>query len=202
MNGKEVVWKKAEEFRASHLIEKLAFLPLDVFSLAELSLRLDVLLMDDLAVKHSVDAAITKDFTGIYVDAESYIVWDKGLPKWKENRLRFSVAHELGHFILHKEAASAQNFSTFEEFREWLYSNKYSFEQEANEFAGRLLVPVEKLASLYEQFSCAIKGTVPNWRQLPDLRGSFSEKIASKFGVNHQVIGVRLDREEIWPEPY
>lgn len=31
------------------------------------------------------------------------------------------------------------------------------------------------------------------------MRGRFAEQIASRFGVNAQVIEIRFDREGIWP---
>ena len=97
MNGKEDVWGRVEDFRREHLHGRPQHLPVDVFSLAELRLRLDIIPFDDLFAKYDSDAAITQDFTGIYVDAEAYVFWEKG-PVWKQNRLRFSVAHELGHY--------------------------------------------------------------------------------------------------------
>ena len=42
------------------------------------------------------------DFTGIYVDSETYELIDRA-PEWKLNRLRFSLAHEIGHLFLHRE---------------------------------------------------------------------------------------------------
>jgi len=64
----------------------------------------------DLFEKYDCDAALMHDFSGIYVDAEAYIIWEKG-PRWKQRRLRFSVAHELGHYVLHREIASKINFT-------------------------------------------------------------------------------------------
>ena len=31
------------------------------------------------------------------------------------------------------------------------------------------------------------------------LRDKFAERIAPRFGVNSQVIGIRLDRDGVWP---
>ena len=122
MNGKEEVWNRAEAFRREHLVGSLHHLPVDVFSLTELRLGLDVIPFDDLFAKYDSDAAITHDFTGIYVDTEAYVLWEKG-PVWKQNRLRFSVAHELGHYMLHREVATQARFESFDDFTRWTRSH-------------------------------------------------------------------------------
>lgn len=76
---------------------------------------------------------------------------------------------------------------------------KYTAEQEANEFAGRLLVPEARLAALFEEFAPDAERLIPNFMQSGPLRDKFAEKIAPRFGVNSQVITVRLDRDGIWP---
>lgn len=37
------------------------------------------------------------------------------------------------------------------------------------------------------------------WREIEGVREHIAKRIAPRFGVNHQVIEVRLDRESIWP---
>lgn len=102
MNGRIQVWEAVEQFRATYLGPRGDQLPVDVFTLVELDLRLNVIPFDDLAAKYRVEAALTQDFSGMYVDAESYVYWGRG-PVWKQNRLRFTVAHEIGHYVLHRE---------------------------------------------------------------------------------------------------
>ncbi|MDD2764507.1 MAG: ImmA/IrrE family metallo-endopeptidase [Opitutaceae bacterium] len=155
MNGFGHVWAAAEIFRRTHLTGEEDRLPVDVFTVVELKLRLDVIPFDDLAAKYGIEAALQPDFAGIYVDAESYVLWECG-PIWKQNRLRFSVAHELGHYVLHREIAAKMKFKCFEDFARHFNANngpKYLLEQEANEFGGRLLVPVERLQAFYDVFA-------------------------------------------------
>ena len=82
MNGKEEIWEQTETFRAKFLHGNLANLPVDVFTLAELDLQLDIIPFDDLFEKYDAAAALMHDFSGLYVDAESYIIWEKG-PRWQ-----------------------------------------------------------------------------------------------------------------------
>lgn len=201
MDGKEQVWDQVEAFRGQYLVGELAHLPVDVFTLAEIELQLDIIPFDDLYEKYERDAALIQDFSGLYVDAEAYIIWEKG-PRWKQRRLRFSVAHELGHYVLHREIAAGIEFKTFDDFARWTNGNQgqqYTIEQEANEFAGRLLVPPARLQAAFDQFAPGAKNILPNWFTSPDLRHGFAESARRIFEVNTQVIETRLDREGIWP---
>lgn len=118
------------------------------------------------------------------------------------NRLRFTVAHELAHFFLHRDLPQAENFSSLPNFARWTANyggRKYTAEQEANEFAGRLLVPEARLKCLFEEFAPEAEKLLPNFMQSGPLRDKFADKVAPRFGVNAQVIAVRLDRDGIWP---
>lgn len=202
MNGKEEVWDQVEAFRRQYLVGDLALLPVDVFTLAEIEFQLDIIPFDDLTEKYDADAALISDFSGIYVDAEAYIIWENG-PRWKQRRLRFSVAHELGHFVLHRELAKNLNFKSQDDFAAWTRDyrgQKFTLEQEANEFAGRLLVPVERLRTDFELFGAAAQKVIPNWTQSMEMRHAFAERVRPVFEVNTQTIETRLEREEIWAE--
>lgn len=201
MNGKEEVWDRVESFRQQYLVGALAHLPVDVFTLAELEFQLDIIPFDDLYEKYEVDAALIQDFTGLYVDAEAYIIWEKG-PRWKQRRLRFSVAHELGHYVLHREIAAKIQFHSFDDFARWTHGNhgqQYTIEQEANEFAGRLLVPPARLKAALDEFAATAATLFPNWFTNSGIRRSFAQRVCDVFEVNAQVIEIRLDREGLWP---
>lgn len=196
----EQVWRKIEELRAEFDLLKEDRTPIDVFTFLEVDLGLDPIPFDDLTAKYRVEAAIKADFSGIYLDAEQYALMEKG-PEWKLNRLRFTVAHELAHFFLHRDLPQAADFATMTDFARWTANyggRKYTTEQEANEFAGRLLVPEQRLAALFDEFAPQAEQLVPNFMQSGPLRDKFAERIAPRFGVNPQVVTIRLDRDGIW----
>jgi Zn-dependent peptidase ImmA (M78 family) len=118
MNGKTEIWESVEEFRQKHLGD-LGKVPVDVLTVIEVRLRLDVIPFDRLFEKYSVDAAVMPDFSGIYVDKRSYRFLE-GQPPWLFNRLRFSLAHELGHILLHREKAGDLSFKTLEDYWAWM----------------------------------------------------------------------------------
>ena len=119
---------------------------------------------------------------------------------WIEKRLRFSFAHELGHKILHGDLIKQNQFKSLEDLKQWIRSaeNQRS-EYQANEFAGRLLVPIDLLKKEYDLYISTAQTTDPNWLEIEGMRNHIAKKIAPRFGVNPQVIEVRLDREGIWP---
>jgi len=83
---------------------------------------------------------------------------------------RFAIAHEIGHFVLHKEKASIA-FCTDEDFQDW-YSHSGD-ESEANAFAAELLMPIdlfrqhctskdpslEEIVALAEEFQTSLSAT-------------------------------------------
>ncbi|MEX1118933.1 MAG: ImmA/IrrE family metallo-endopeptidase [Terrimicrobiaceae bacterium] len=197
----EHVWTIIEGLRERYETLREDRTPIDVFAFFEIDLGLDPIPFDDLTMKYRVEAAITADFTGIYLDAEQYALMERG-PVWKLNRLRFTVAHELAHYFLHRNLSRPENFASMPAFARWTESyggQKYDAEQEANEFAGRLLVPDARLKACFDEFAPEAEKLVPHFMASGSLRDKFAEKIAPKFGVNSQVIAIRLDRDGIWP---
>lgn len=192
---------KVEELRSQYPILKADRTPIDIFTFFEIDLGLDPIPFDGLASKYRVEAAIKSDFTGIYLDAEQYALMESG-PEWKLKRLRFTVAHELAHYFLHRDLPCEENFSTMPNFALWTRDyggKKYSVEQEANEFAGRLLVPANRLQECFDEFEPEAERLIPNFTESDQLRDKFAARVAHRFGVNAQVIAIRLDREGIWP---
>lgn len=97
-----------------------------------------------------------------------------------ETRKRFTVAHELGHYFLHKENFGRQLFDDYAKRHsemDWLYTNEERlFEREANIFAAWLLVDDHALA-----------------KQIRVL-GRDARKLAAKFWVSERMMEFRLMR--------
>lgn len=174
-------------------------LPVDTTKIIELRLRLEVEPMFDLLSTLDVDAYLKSDLSGIVVDHDCYMN-DKFL-----NRLRFSMAHELAHYFLHREIYSSLSLSSPEDWKEFIQNvpeTEYeAFEYQANEFAGRFLVPYEKLKSAIMDSIEMIK------RSGIEYLLSDSDMVLSRispflrriFGVSEQVIEIRVRREKLWP---
>jgi hypothetical protein len=200
------IWTKVEELRAKHEILQADKIPLDLISFVELELRMDLIPYDLLKEDFGADAAILADFSGFYIDGEIFDRIDV-VRGSQLNRLRFSIAHELGHLILHREHFDTAAISTTDHFLDWLNEHngrKYEFEREANEFAGRLLVPVEILRECFEKMlpTMDAKHGRHAWVSNAEIRSKTAELIAPRFGVHPIAIETRFDREGIWPSPF
>ena len=200
------IWNKVEKLRGLHETLRTSKTPLDLISFVELDLRLDLIPYDRLKDDFGADAAILADFSGFYIDGETFDRID--LVRGAQlNRLRFSIAHELGHFYLHRELFAAAAITTNDHLLDWLNDHngrKYEIEREANEFAGRLLVPVEILRECFEKMLPAmdVKYGRHVWVANAEIRSKAAELIAPRFGVHPIAIETRFDREGIWPSPF
>jgi len=76
-------------------------------------------------------------------------------------RTRFSIAHELGHFILHSEQIKSLRAVSYDEWKQTILEMPASIwsraEIQAHEFAARLLVPTEHLIGEIKKFEKELK---------------------------------------------
>lgn len=92
-------------------------------------------------------------------------------------RKRFTLAHELGHFFLGHNTSQIEFRQNIDALTLAIlgYYPYDDYEQEANEFAGELLMPEEEVKQLYN----LVKDT---------------NKLSKIFGVSYQAMNVRLTR--------
>ncbi|NVK21691.1 MAG: ImmA/IrrE family metallo-endopeptidase [Kangiellaceae bacterium] len=119
-------------------------------------------------VKFATFSQEFSNVSGFYdVDTDTIFVNEEEYPL----RQTFTVAHELGHRILHKDWAASN------QYRVLLRNDdepKDSYEKEADEFAGNLLVP-RFLLDKYKQLS--------------------KQDLSKLFAVSVPVINIRLNKE-------
>lgn len=167
-------------------------MPIDIELIVE-KIGLEIIPMD---LPDNVDAYLKLDCTGIVVN-ETYFYNERSI-----NRFRFSIAHELGHFILHREIIKNLHFNSIEEYYDFLDNiprKTYSyFEYQANEFAGRLLVPIHKLKNSLNQIieSNSNEEFEQNFNlDSEQVLAGLNPYICEEFGVSEQVIDIRIKRE-------
>ena len=141
-----------------------------------------------------------RDLSGIVVDYDCYMN-DKFA-----NRMRFSFAHELGHFFLHKDLYTKLGIDSPEDWKDFILNvpeNEYrSFEWQANEFAGRLFVPYPELETEMEKVGEILKESnlIAFLKMDPDaVLSRVSPMLCQPFGVSTEVIEKRVKREGLWP---
>ena len=195
----EEIWVRVDQFRVSAGVAKWLGPPLESVSIAEVVMRLNPIRFPELFFRFHLDAMISHDLKDILIDAKTYDAFESNRD-WASMRLRFTVAHEIGHIVLHSNEITACNFCSLSDFKCWMgdRTKPYTPEYQADEFAGRLLVPREPLLDWYDRNIQIIKNENPKGWQTSATRSALSKRIAPHFGVNHEVIETRLDREGLW----
>lgn len=193
---KKEIWDKAEQFRNRYWPENT--IPVDMEYIIEARLNLSIVPDHDIRRMVSIDAYLTSNLSEIVVDYDQYMDEENRYTK----RLRFSFAHEIGHYVLHRKIYEKFDITTPEEYYEFVTTcseKEYrSFEWQANEFAGRLLVPRDKLQEhlqkIYEELEA--KNAQRLWDESPDFVLERSAPTLCKpFGVSEDVIIRRVQEE-------
>jgi len=166
----------------------------------EFKLKLDIEPEHHLMQQTDMEAYLRSNLAGIVVDHDHY------MDEKFANRMRFSFAHELGHLFLHKNFYATVVFESSEEWKEILLSlpdtDYRYFEYQANEFAGRLLVPREDLIHETDNAVEVLKRNDMLEYVKSDpyaVLSGITTRIARVFGVSSDVIERRMDREKLWP---
>lgn len=107
-------------------------------------------------------------------------IWINPMMNQNKERERFTLAHELGHFMLHI-APSFNNYEKEDKTIEWNRDSNWDIqEMEANRFAAELLMPNE-----------LIKKEVSTLDPQEEKENKI-EKLANAFNVSKQAIKYRL----------
>lgn len=186
----EEIVEKANQFLDEYHASREIPVPIEL--IVEDKLGLDIVPQPQLKQSIEVEAFISKDLKSIYVD--------QGTLENYENRYRFSLAHEVGHIILHSHLFKDLSYKDTTEYKEFIKnvdSREYGwFEYHAYYFAGLALVPKERL---YIEFNKGCKLLEYNdkeqLRDYPQFPQFISTWMAKKFIVSQIVILKRLKRE-------
>jgi hypothetical protein len=195
---KSEIWRSAEEFREKYWRNNI--LPVDIESIVENKLKLNILPEHGLLSECDIDAYLRVDLTGIVVD------YDRFMDERFINRLRFSYAHELGHLILHKDVYTQfpiSNPSDWKDFMLNIPDREYGFfEYQANEFAGRVLVPrIQLINELNKCIKIITENGMTGYLASDPtaMLEAISNTLCKPFGVSSQAIEKRVEREKLWP---
>ncbi len=187
----EEIWKRADEFREKYWGDKI---PVDIELVAERNLNLLMIPVPNLRSQADTEAYLSGNLKEIVYD-----------PDTPDVRVRFCVAHEIGHFVMHSEVIRKLRTSSPEEWKKMQKTLPEAIwgraEYQAREFAGRILVPPKQLRAVLKDLQPDIqkaKKIAPDLEP-PVIKELVSPKIAKKFFVSDEVIVRRMDAEGISP---
>ena len=189
--------EEAERFREDHIFS--TNLPVDIEHVAEAALGIHIILIESLQKECDMEGFISKDFKSIYVD--EYLYKDDRYYK----RVRFTIAHEIGHYVLHRSTIDSQKFedeTDWIKFRMEINDETLGwFETQASEFAGRLLVPIDPLIEEFKSKRQSVIKKQSSWNSKKinddDLFSMVAPLICGKFDVSPEVIERRLRKENV-----
>lgn len=180
--------QKAEDFRNKYWGDAA---PVDIEQIIEFNLRVNIVPVPGLYRKCNADALISSDWRTIYVDNDNYSD-DRCY-----NRLRFSLAHEIGHFVLHQDLYASFNIGSVDDFYSVIekIGREYGImEGHANRFANFLLVPRDRLATEKEKIERECLARYPEIGKIDSatLNSYVAIPLAKIFNVSQEAMELSL----------
>lgn len=180
------VQREAERFLKQY--HPLNALPIPIEDIVELQMKIGLNVVKGIKQMVDTDAFINREFNEIFVDEHSF----EKFPA----RTRFSIAHEIGHLVLHKDWYEQNGPKNIEDYLKYvgaLDEQTYKYiERQANTFAGLVLIPTEHLVKLMKKHL----GWVPS-EEGPELLSGIIQDLPTIFDVSEMPILWRLQDEKM-----
>jgi hypothetical protein len=189
--------RRAEEFLEEFHGERT--LPVPIEEIVEFDFELEIIPLEGILDDLEVDAFLTSDLKRLYVDA--FVM------KHRYRRFRFSLAHELAHYELHRplyEEARIASVRDWQLLQDSISEEDYAwFEFQANSFAGLVLVPGEELRGQFEAATRAARQAGLSEATLSSEAGKahIARWLAGQFEASEQVIEKRMEKDGLWVPP-
>lgn len=192
----EDIWRRADQFLKEHHAE--GTIPVPIERIVEFRLEMDIVPIPGLRDLIDMEGFVTSDLREIYVEELVYNKWP--------NRYRFTLAHEVGHVVLHESIFREAQFSSIEGWKQFINSiseKEHSWlEYQAYAFAGLVLVPREPLISEAQQCVQMVESEGIKLREDSDFAWSrIAAFLAKRFEVSTEVIEKRIAKDKI-PEEF
>lgn len=189
----EKIKKIANDFRIEFWSNSI---PVEMEDIIELKLKMNIAQSLGLKYLHGIDMLIMSNFESIYVDNDNY------LDDTQKNRLRFSYAHEIGHFVLHKDIYRKFEIKNVEDLcvaqkKESYQKNIKRIDFQADIFAGHLLIPEERLKlernQILESLNAKLSSKIKSISK-ETLNQLLASQLSIIFGVSYMAMFIALDR--------
>lgn len=163
-------------------------LPIPIEEIAEKKLGLRIFEETGLKKNYDVDGFLISDLTTIFIDFDLYMNF--------ENRTRFTIAHEIGHLILHGNLFTELNINSVDDLNKFsakLTDEEHGWlEYQAYTFASHVLVPKNLLL---REIKIRI-GRIPQL-EAPEILAPIAQDLLETFQVSGDVMLRRLQKEGI-----
>jgi len=185
--------RKAEEFLKKY--HPSLSIPVPIEEIIEFQFHIDIVPLHGLHRAFEIDGFTSNDLTTISVDAF--------VQESRPGRYRFTLAHEIGHVVLHRNFFLQLTFSSIDEWKEFAQSippRDYGIiEWQAYQFAGFILVPPKVLRVKYNDAIelARDKGILMGKRIEPAARQYIANWLAKQFVVSSEVTERCMQRDKL-----
>lgn len=195
----EEIRRKADSFLGKHHPSRT--IPIPIEEIVELKLKLDIVPLQGLR-NIDLEGFIYSDLSAIAVDEAIYL-------HVNQSRYRFTLAHEIGHLVLHSQLYQEHNIQNIKGYLEFQKNLPQGLlrrvEWQGRCFAGLVLVPAEPLESRAKKIAKEVVKIVSelsnNKIRLEEntnlLRDNIEEEIAKVFKVSQEVISKRVGYDKL-----
>jgi Zn-dependent peptidase ImmA (M78 family) len=171
-------------------------IPVPIEKIVDNALKIDIVPIPGMHKAFDTDGFTTSDLKAIYVEE---FIYDQ-----RPGRYRFTLAHEVGHIVLHEKLYRSLKWDSLEEWKrtvQGIDEEQYRWlEWHANAFAGLVLVPPAPLEKQIRECEETILQAIPESREQPEAHRDFLEAcLADAFEVSIGVISRRLKKS--FPQP-
>jgi len=169
--------------------------PVPIETIAEFALGLEVRPMPELYRTFGVDGYLSFDAQAIYVDQHQM--------ESQETRYRFTLAHEIGHWLLHRDFYEDKGITDLESYLRVYASldeaDLKKWEFQARNLAGRILLPKRPFLTAVNDSLGVIRAKVEagvGGKATDELLcKALAKAVAEAFNVHHDVAEIRLMRD-------
>lgn len=159
--------------------------PIPIEDIVELQLNIRIVLINGLVRDFGVNAFITQSFETVVIDESMYMR--------QPERIRFTIAEEVGHLFLHRTWYKKSGPKDAGDYLAWqaqIDGKLFDYiERQARTFASMVLMPEEVIVKYWDEFTKRYRLAKPcNVYDLPD---TFPE-CAHEFAVSPESLLVRL----------
>ncbi|MBK6734152.1 MAG: ImmA/IrrE family metallo-endopeptidase [bacterium] len=184
---KEAIYARAEALLDEH---GLGNDPVEADYILETVFGAEIVVAEDLFRTTSVHAFVAGGCRQVFVDYET-TVRD---PAW----YNYSLAHEVGHLVLHPqvfEAATHKTRAEFDAFRRKIGQDTYSkLEQQAHLFAGALIAPAQLLERTADEVIATVRSHGIELTPMLDVDWPIIfREIGKRLNVNDRTIAYRME---------
>lgn len=164
-------------------------LPIPIEEIAERELNLTIAPISGLKSEYDVEGCLDSSLTTIFIDTNIYMK--------NEHRARFTIAHEIGHLILHNKVFRDLRISKPEDIYRLtnvITENEYGWlEYQAYTFAGHILVPKTELIKELNLLLPISKERAIRFEELIPV----APELYERFCVSGEVLYRRLEKEKL-----